>query len=47
MKFIKEIHNVEAIPSPARGKTITFCIVAIIKEQNNNEVGNISHFVIE
>lgn len=32
MKFIKEVHNVEAIPSPARGKSIIFCIVAIIKK---------------
>lgn len=47
MKFIKEVHNAEAIPSPARGKAIIFCIVAIIKEQNNNEVSNISYFVIK
>lgn len=33
MKFIKEVHNAEAIPSPARGKTIIFCIVAIIKNR--------------
>ncbi len=46
MKFIKEVHNAQAIPSPARGKKITFCIVAIIKKQNNNEV-NISNFVIK
>ncbi len=26
---------------------IIFCIVAIIKKQNNNEVSNISHFVIK
>jgi hypothetical protein len=31
MKFIKEVHNAEAIPSPARGKVTIFCIVAIIK----------------
>ena len=46
MKFIKEVHNAEAIPSPARGKVTIFCIVAIIKKQNNNEI-NISYFVIE
>ena len=46
MKFIKEVHNAEAIPSPARVKAIIFCIVAIIKKQNNNEI-NISYFVIE
>lgn len=45
--LIKEIYNAEAIPSPACGKTIIFCIVAIIKKQNNNEVSNISHFVIK
>ena len=32
MKFIKEIHNAEG-PSPARGKAIIFCIVAIIKNR--------------
>lgn len=47
MKFIIEVHNAQALPSPARGKTIPFCIVAIIKEQNNNEVSYISHFVIK
>lgn len=47
MKFIKEVHNAEAIPSPARGKAIIFCIVAIITEQKNNEVSNISNFVIK
>lgn len=47
MKFIKEVHNAEAIPSPARGTAIIFCIVAIIKKQNNNEVSNISHLVIK
>ncbi len=47
MKFIKEIHNAEAIPSPACGIAIIFCIVAIIKKQNNNEVSNISNFVIK
>ena len=46
MKFIIEVHNAQAIPSPARGKAIIFCIVAIIKKQNNNEV-NISNFVIK
>lgn len=46
MKFIKEVHNAEAIPSPARGKAIIFCIVAIIKI-NNNEVSNISNFFIK
>ena len=47
MKFIKEVHSAQAIPSPARVKAIIFCIVAIIKKQNNNEVSNISYFVIE
>lgn len=47
MKFIKEVHNAQAIPSPARGKAIIFCIVAIIKKKNNNEVSNISNFVIK
>lgn len=47
MKFIIEVLNAQAIPSPARGKVIIFCIVAIIKKQNNNEVSNISHFVIK
>lgn len=46
MKFIKEIHNAEG-PSPACGIAIIFCIVAIIKKQNNNEVSNISNFVIK
>lgn len=32
MKFIKEVHNAEG-PSPARGKAIIFCIVAIIKNR--------------
>ena len=45
-EFIKEVHNAQAIPSPARGKTIIFCIVAIIKK-DINEVSNISHFVIK
>ena len=45
-EFIIEVHNAQAIPSPARGKTIIFCIVAIIKKENNNEVSNISDFVI-
>lgn len=44
--LIKEIYNAEAIPSPACGKAIIFCIVAIIKV-NNNEVSNISNFVIK
>ena len=26
MKFIKEVHNVEAIPSPARGKVLYFVL---------------------
>ena len=33
MKFIKEVHNAEAIPSPARGKATIFCIIAIIKNR--------------
>ena len=45
--LIKEIYNAQAIPSPARVKAIIFCIVAIIKKQNNNEVSNISYFVIK
>lgn len=45
--LIKEIYNAEAIPSPACGKAIIFCIVAIIKKENNNEVSNISYFVIK
>lgn len=31
--LIKEIYNAQAIPSPARGKAIIFCIVAIINTE--------------
>lgn len=44
--LIKEIYNAQG-PSPARGKAIIFCIVAIIKNEKNNEVSNISYFVIK
>ena len=45
--LIKEIYNAQAISSPARVKAIIFCIVAIIKKQNNNEITNILYFVIK
>ena len=44
--LIKEIYNAQAIPSPARVKAIIFCIVAIIKNENINDI-NIMYFVIE
>lgn len=48
-RFAVNQRNLQCIGYPVSHlrERIIFCIVAIIKEQNNNEVSNISHFVIK
>lgn len=48
-RFVVNQRKLQCIGYPVSRsqERIIFCIVAIIKKQNNNEVSNISYFVIK